>query len=288
MTHILQSREWGEFRAKTPTVKKVLQVGGCQIFIHRVPHSPWTVAYLPRPEKIANLEKIKEACRAERAIFLKVEPLARAVPGNPSEPVLPQHTIYIDLTAPEEKLLAAMHEKTRYNIGLATKKGVKITEGENLTEFVKLLEKTEERQGFYSHPADYYETLWETLRPAKMVYLLSAVSGQQTAASIMLLRYKDFLYYAYGGSDPEYREMMAPHLLHWEAMRLGKKLDCKVYDLWGSYKNSPDEKDSWWGIYRFKKGFGGREVTFPQTVDIPLSSLYSLYPLAERFRRFLR
>ncbi len=265
-------------------MKKVLHIDGCQIFIHRIPHVLWTVAYLPRPEKIANLEKIKEACREERAIFLKAEPLAYAVPGNPSEPVLPRNTIYMDLTKTEENLLANMHEKTRYNIGLAGKKGVVVTEGEDLGEFIKLLEKTEERQGFYSHPAEYYETLWETLRPAKMVYLLSA--GKM--AAIMLLRYKDFLYYAYGGSDPHFREMMAPHLLHWEAIKLGKKLGCKVYDFWGSYKNSPDEADPWWGIYRFKKGFGGSEITFPQTVDIPLSSLYSLYPLAERIRRFLR
>lgn len=283
MEHILQSKEWGEFRAKTPTVKKVLYAGGCQIFIHKIPHVLLTVAYLPRPETI-DLPQVVAACRKERAVFVKIEPLAESVEGKLSAPVLPRHTIYIDLAHSEEKLLSNMHEKTRYNIGLAQKKGVKVTEGENLTEFIKLLEGTEERQGFYSHPADYYEMLWETLRPKKMVYLLSA--GKM--AAIMLLRYKDFLYYAYGGSDPQYREMMAPHLLHFEAMTLGKKLGCKTYDLWGSYKNRPEESDPWWGVYRFKKGFGGKEITFPETVDVPLSPIYSLYPLAEKFRRFLR
>lgn len=278
--HILQSPEWGEFRKKTPSVKYVLRVGGCQIFIHKIPYLPWTIAYLPRPEKIESLEEIKRACQKEKAILLKVEPSLEAVAGRPSEPVLPRHTIYVDLTQDEDKLLLKMHEKTRYNIGLAQKKGVKVTEGENLEGFIKLLERTEERQGFYSHPANYYRILWETLRPAKMVYLLSAGS----MAAIMLLHFQDFIYYAYGGSDPKYREMMAPHLLHFEAMKLGKKLGCKIYDLWGSYKEKPEESDPWWGIYRFKKGFGGKEVTFPPTVDIPLSPLYSLYPLAEKFR----
>lgn len=280
--HILQSPEWGQFRTKTPNVKKVLRVSGCQIFIHKIPYLPWTVAYLPRPEKIENLEEIKEACKKERAVFIKIEPIKPiANTQYPiSTPVLPQHTIYIDLTQSEERLLANMHEKTRYNIRLAEKKGVRVSEGQNLENFIDLLEKTEGRQGFYSHPPQYYQTLWETLRPAKMVYLLSADS----MAAIMLLAYKDTLYYAYGGFDPKYREFMAPSLLHWEAIKLGKKLGCKIYDMWGSYQKKPNELDLWWGIYRFKKGFGGREITFPPTFDVPLSSLYSLYPLLEKFR----
>ncbi len=282
--HILQSKEWGEFRQKTPTVKKVLRIDGNRVFIHHIPHVLFTVGYLPRPGMVSNLSRIREACRDERSVFLKIEPLFTPVPGTPSTPILPQHTIYVDLSLNEEELLAAMHEKTRYNIRLAQKKNVEVTEGENLGSFIRLLESTERRQGFYSHPPEYYETLWETLRPSQMVYLLSA--GEM--AAIMLLRYKDTLYYVYGGSDPKYRENMAPHLLHWEAMKLGKKLGCQIYDLWGSYKNRPEETDPWWGIYRFKKGFGGKEVTFPPTVDIPLSPLYSLYPLAEKFRRFLR
>ncbi len=280
--HILQSPQWGEFRKKTPNVKAVLKVGGCQIFIHKIPHLPWSVAYLPRPEKLDNLKEIEQACKKEKAIFLKIEPI-NPIPNiqySISNPVLPRHTIYIDLTQSEEKLLANMHEKTRYNIRLAEKKAVKVTEGENLQDFLLLLSKTEARQGFYSHPRDYYKTLWETLRPVKMVYILSAGS----MAAIMLLAYKETLYYAYGGSDPKYKDMMAPNLLHWEAMKLGKKMGCKVYDLWGSYQNKKDESDPWWGIYRFKSGFGGYDVDFPPTIDIPLSPFYKFYPLAEKFR----
>lgn len=287
-THILQSTQWGQFRLKTPNVKRVLLVGGYQVFIHKVPYLPWTVAYLPRPKNLDNLEEIKEACQQERALFLKIEPLTEISPakraGQISNSVLPRHTIYIDLTKTEEELLAEMHEKTRYNINLAQKKNIKITEGENLEKFIELLGKTEERQNFYSHPKNYYKILWETLRPEKMVYLLSA--GDM--AAIMLLRYQDTLYYAYGGSDPKYREYMAPHLLHWEAIKLGKKLGCKIYDLWGSYKERPEESDPWWGIYRFKRGFGGEEITFPPTFDIPLSPLYFLYPLAEKLRRLTK
>lgn len=286
--HILQSPQWGEFRKKTPNVKTVLKIDGCQIFIHKIPLSPWTVAYLPRPAKISNMEKIKDACRKERSIFLKIEPAQGFIDEIPDSrlgiPILPQHTLFVDLTKSEEELMSGMHEKTRYNIRLAQKKGVVVEESENLEAFIQLLEKTEDRQGFYSHPSKYYRTLWETLHPVKMAYLLTALPY----AAIMLFKYKNVLYYPYGGSDPEYKELMAPNLLHFEAMKLGKKLGCDVYDLWGSYKDTPTESDPWWGIYRFKKGFGGDEITFPPSVDVPLSPLYSLYPLMDKFRKLTK
>ncbi|MCL4390342.1 MAG: peptidoglycan bridge formation glycyltransferase FemA/FemB family protein [Patescibacteria group bacterium] len=284
--HITQSKQWAQFRLATPTVKKVLEIGKTLVYIHRVPHLPFTVAYIPRADIKINAE-LQELCKKENALFIKVEPLRETTGFPVSASVLPQHTIYVDLNQSEEKLLANMHEKTRYNIRLAQKKGVQVREQESrkdLEDFINLLEKTESRQGFYSHPANYYRKLWEILRPTKMVYLLSAFP----MAAIMLFRYKDTLYYPYGGSDPKFREMMAPHLLHWEAIKLGKKLGCKVYDLWGSYKEKPEESDPWWGIYRFKSGFGGQEVDFPPTIDIPLSPLYSLYPLADKFRKLLR
>lgn len=296
---ITQSPEWAQFRLKTPNVKKVLEIDGCQIFVHKIPLLPWTIAYLPRPEKLGNLEEIKKACQKEKAIFLKVEPTIDYRPSTTdhkiSNPVLPHHTIYIDLTKTEDELLAAMHEKTRYNIRLAEKKGVVIKNEDSLEavgDFIHLLEQTEERQGFYSHPAQYYRTLWRSLRPAKMVYLLSAYAANTPntpIAAIMLFRYQDTLYYPYGGSNPKYRKYMAPHLLHWEAIKLGKKLGCKIYDLWGSYKDFPTESDPWWGTYRFKKGFGGQEITLPPTIDILLSPLYPLYLLSDSLRwQFLR
>lgn len=289
MTHITQSPQWAQFRLSTPNVKKILRFDSLQIFIHRVPHLPFTVAYLPRcpMPKAADLEKIKQLCRQEDALFLKIEPTSGS--GGQGKSILPRHTIYIDLTKSEDDLLKAMHEKTRYNIRLAEKKGVVVKNEDSpeaLKNFIRILEKTESRQGFYSHYANYYRKLWEILRPDKMVYLLTAYVQDKPVAAIMLFRYQDVLYYPYGGSDPAFREYMAPHLLHWEAIRFGKKLGCKTYDLWGSYKDKKDESDPWWGIYRFKSGFGGKEVDFPPAVDISLSPLYAFYPLVDSVRWF--
>lgn len=286
MAHILQSEEWSKFRQQTFNVKKVLKIGSNYIYIHRIPYLPFTVAYLPRPEKIENLEEIKKACQKENAIFLKIDGDSGAAQndGKISKSILPRHTIYIDLTKTEEDLLKNMHPKTRYNILLAQKKGVIVKQNNDIETFIKLLTETEDRQIFYSHKPDYYRKLFGIIKPI----ILTAYLNKIPIATIMLFNHDGVLYYPYGGSDPKHKEYMAPSLLHWEAIKLGKKLGCKIYDLWGSYKEKPDESDPWWGIYRFKKSFGGSEITFPETFDIPLSPLYSLYPLLENFRKFFK
>lgn len=282
MTHITQSEEWGKFRSQTANIKKVTRFKDWQIFFSKVPFLNSTVAYIPRtiaPTK-DELKEIKDVCKKEKALFIKFEPLEEMTVGVKSKSILPQHTIYIDLTKSEDELLKDMHEKTRYNIRLAEKKGVVVKEESNPDKFISLLESTEKRQGFYSHYPSYYQKLWSILRPSKMVYVLSAFPY----AAIMLFKYQDMLYYPYGGSDPKYRDLQAPSLLHFEAMKFGKKLGCKTYDLWGSYRHTPTEQDPWWGIYRFKKGFGGTEITFPNSVDVPLSPLYKPLMLVEDLR----
>lgn len=305
--HITQSWEWGEFRKTVPSIKNVLRLGSFenekpikvwQILFSKVPYlGSNSIAYLPRGEMPTNqeLEEIKKCCLEEKAVFLKIEPIkepsdnqtARITQIKIGKAILPQHSIYVNLALSEDELLANMHEKARYNIRLAQKKGVVVKE-ENSTQslegFITILEETEKRQGFYSHNSNYYRNLWKHLHGSQMAYLLNAYVDSKIAASIMLFRFKDFLYYPYGGSDYEYRQYMAPQLLHFEAMKLGKKLGCKTYDLWGSYLKSPTENDPWWGFYRLKSGLGGKEISFPDSIDIPLSPLYSPLMLADELR----
>jgi lipid II:glycine glycyltransferase (peptidoglycan interpeptide bridge formation enzyme) len=270
--HLTQSDQWAKFRLETPNVKKVIDYHGVKIYFHQIPFLPLTIAYIPRADVKIN-DELKKVCAG--AIYIKVEPLTGS--GGTGKPILPQHTIYVDLAKID---LNMMHEKTRYNIRLAEKKGVIVKQDNNPENFIELLEKTEKRQGFYSHYPNYYRKLWEIIKPI----ILTAYVDEKPVASIALIKYEDVLYYPYGGSDPAYKEYMAPHLLHWEAIKLGKKLGCKIYDFWGSYKYEKSEKDPWWGIYRFKSGFGGYEVDFPQAIDIPLSPLYPLFSLLDSLR----
>lgn len=299
--HFTQSWEWGEVRAQTPSVKKVLRLGNSkhvfQLTFHKLLQVSATVAYLPRsPLPTAEeLKSILSYCRKEKAIFLQIEADLTKInpldlPGaRKAKALLPLHTIFIDLTLTEEQLLAQMHEKTRYNIRLAQRKGVTVKEEnteDGLEKFIRLLSQTESRQGFYAHSDDYYRNLWKILYPAGMAHILLAYlpDHSEPVAGIMLYQFKKTLYYPYGGSNPEFRSYMAPQLIHFEAMKLGKTLGCTSYDLWGSYKYSKKDSDPWAGIYRLKSGFGGKEIDYPQTIDIPLTSVYHLFQLGNSMR----
>lgn len=303
VNHLTQSWEWGEFREKTGV--GVLRLGefqngklgaAWQVFFHKIPPASWTVGYLPRPVKMTAelLESLKKFGRQNNALFLKIEPSVPHLPQypqppqKPGRPVLPVHTFLLDLTLPEEELLKKMHEKTRYNIRLAQKHGIRVEEKEDqksLEIFLNFLEETEKRQGFYTHPKDYFLKQWQILKPEKMMHLLMAYYQKTPLGGILLLRFKDKLYYTYGGSSEAHREKMPNHLLHWEAIKLGKKLGCKTYDFWGAYLQKPEPSDPWYGLYRFKAGFGGKLVSYPETFDLIINPLgYKLYRIADSCR----
>ncbi|MEK7127929.1 MAG: peptidoglycan bridge formation glycyltransferase FemA/FemB family protein [Patescibacteria group bacterium] len=296
--HIVQSWEWGQFRLLTPSVPKLLRLGFFenntllrfyQIYFHKTPFLNRLIAYIPKtPVPIGkDLETITEVCKKERAVFIKFEP------ENPmdlptGDSILPKHNLIVDLTPSEEEILSKMHEKTRYNIKLAQKSGVIVLEKDgpdSLETFIKLYDSTQKRQGFFAKSGEYIRTLWETLRPNKMVYLLMAQVDDKPVAGGMFFNFNGVFSFPYGGWSAESREKMPNNLLHFEAMKLGKKLGCHTYDFWSSYKNKPDASDPWYGTYVFKKGFGGQEVHYPGAYDLVLDKpIYSLIKLGNKIR----
>ena len=287
--HICQSPEWGEVKTKvgTPAVK----VGGVQFTLHKVPLLPFNVGYCPKvdAEKI-DWEELREAGREYRCIFIKIEPNQpfdhlTIQPLRPSKPIFATQTILLDLAKSEEELLAQMKQKTRYNVRLAQKKGVVVEERDDpeaLEIFLKLQKQTAKRQGFFLHPDSYYRTVWEVLRPKGMAYLLIAKVENTPVVAWMLLKYQDTLYYPYGGSSTEHRKFMPSNLMMWEAIKLGKRLGCKTFDMWGA---TDDESDPWYGFTRFKLGYGGELVSFPGAYDLILNPLlYYPFILTDKLR----
>jgi len=300
--HILQSRPWGEFKTFMGT--KAIEAGNTQMTVHKVPLSPFKVGYLPKakPEDI-NLERIFEAGKKANCIFVKLDvPHAdenfkfqisnfKLIPGKS---VFAQSTLLLDLTKSDEELLAAMHEKTRYNIGLARRKGVKVKiydsarpglEEGAVTRFIELQKGTAKRQGFFVHSDHYYKTCFDILSRENMAYLVEAKVENETAASWMLFRYGDVLYYPYGESNYKFRAYMPSNIVMWEAIQLGKKLGCKVFDLWGASQNPEDEKDPWHGFTRFKMSFGATHISLSPTYDLIINTgVYELFNMANNLR----
>jgi peptidoglycan pentaglycine glycine transferase (the first glycine) len=184
-----------------------------------------------------------------------------------------------------------MKQKTRYNIRLAGRKGVTVREGDeaDLPAFYHLMKVTAERDGFGIHSREYYETVHRLLVPADQGRLLLAEYEGQLLAGLVATAFGQRACYMYGASSDEHRNLMPSYLLQWEAMLWARERGCRSYDLWGV----PDEdeetleaefaqrNDGLWGVYRFKRGFGGRVVRTIGAWDLVYAPLrYRLYTLA--------
>lgn len=300
--HILQSPEWGEF--KTLVGSRSVKTGQQQMTLHNLPLNNWKIGYAPkiRPTDL-DLEKLYAAGQKEDCIFIKLDVPHTAAGYQPpmtrhqlakGKSIFAQSTILMDLSQSDNELLAQMHEKTRYNLHLSQKKGVTtesfnqartLEEKKALSEFIRLQKETSSRQKFFIHPDHYYQTCFETLSAKGMAYLLAAKVSGETAASWILFRYGDVLYYPYGESNYKLRSYMPSNLLMWEAIQLGKKLGCRVFDLWGASDDPNDENDPWHGFTRFKLSFGGTHITLSPTYDLVINKpIYKLFNLANDIR----
>lgn len=282
---------------------------GAQILFRNLPFGLGRLAYVPKgpmmdwtdatqAEHLINA--LDQAARSEGAIALTIEPTMRDTPSHreqlrslgfhpaPFSAVQPRRTLVVDLSQDEDDILMAMKSKTRYNIRLAGRKGVSIREGkrEDVSVFTDLLEATADRADFGIHPPSYYEDAYKLFVPKGWARLLLAEVDGEEVAGLMVFALPPRSWYFYGASSTAHRDKMPTYLLQWDAMRWAKSIGCTTYDLWGV----PDEdeetleneftqrSDGLWGVYRFKRGFGGDLVRTAGAWDRVLAPLrYRLY-----------
>lgn len=304
----MQSWEWGEFRKNLGT--KVLRFGlyknnqlnaAFQITFHKLPFINKYVGYLPKGP-FPNYElaqALKKIGRENNCILIKVEPnienhsqaIDKSFTKSP-KPYFTNFNFLLDLTPTEETLLKNMSSKTRYNIKVAQKHGVTVeqrSDDQALEIYLKLHFDTTRRQGFKSHTPYYHKLVFKLLKEKGAARILIAFytppdqKKQLPLTAWMLFNFKDTLYYPYGGSSVEYKFVMANNLAAWEAIRLGKRLKLKQFDMWGALGPNPDPKDPWLGFHNFKKGYGGRLVQYLGTYDLVLNQpLYLIFTAIDK------
>jgi peptidoglycan pentaglycine glycine transferase (the first glycine) len=321
--HLLQTTRWGELKSAygwkpvfvvSNGSQKTAQIGA-QILFRKLPVG-LSVAYIAKgplyvqnnldPETASSFwQAVDRICRREHAIFIKVEPdgwqsegdaLDRPLaPGffGSQKSIQPRRTLLVDIQGSEEQILASMKQKTRYNIHLAEKKGVVVNPEADLDAFHNLMTLTGERDVFGVHTQDYYRRAYDLFSPTgECVLLIARVDGQPVAA-LMAFRKGRRAWYFYGASSSEHRERMPAYLLQWEAIRWARRSGCLSYDLWGvpDFDETTLEAEfmgrtgGLWGVYRFKRGFGGRLLRSAMPQDkIYQLLLYRLYLLYSRQR----
>lgn len=173
--------------------------------------------------------------------------------------------------------------KTRYNIRLAQRQGVQVKEENSdkaFEKYLKLTKETSQRQKFYAHSEKYHRLMWQYLQPAGIAHLLTATYQEEIISAWIVFAWKNWLYYPYGASTEKHKKVMANNLMMWEAIKFGKKLGLKTFDLWGREEGK--------GFTRFKEGYSPKVVEFLGSWDLVINKpLYYLYRAAESLRWWL-
>ncbi len=289
-THPLQTTYWESFRKAWGN--EVLETAWGILTIHKIPGIHYKLAIFekgPTPTT-KMLDGLKEIAKKNNIIFVKLEPncqkdeklisLMESSGAVPGKRFFTPTTFWIDLTKSEEDLLKSFTSKTRYNIRLAERKGVKVIEDNSDKAFKKYLELTREttqRQGFYAHTEKYHKLMWNTLKEAGIAHLLTATYKGKIITTWILFTWKDFLYYPYGASTEAHKEVMANNLMMWEAIKLGKKLKLTTFDLWGREEGK--------GFTKFKEGYNPKVIEFLGTWDLVVNKpVYLIYRIVESIR----
>lgn len=295
--HIIQSPQWGEFKTSMGT--NAIQAGGIQYTLHKFPYTGFNYAYAPKvnPQNI-KWEPLIKSLKQNKCFVINFDvpnivknskdgKFTNVQDAKNAEKILNEkciksnkntftkHNILLDLKPREDEILKNMHKKHRYNIRYSQKKGVtvkKATTQQDFDVFYEILKSTAERQKYYEHPKKYYQQIWEILEKKQICHIITAYFEETPLASWMLFNYNGILYYPYGGSTTEHKNLHASNLVGWEAIKLGKQLKCHTFDMWGAAKDPNDESDKDYGFTNFKLKFGGIHVEYIDSYDLVLNS----------------
>jgi lipid II:glycine glycyltransferase (peptidoglycan interpeptide bridge formation enzyme) len=293
---ILQTRAWGEFKRSwgwRPTYW-IAAAGDTEVAVLFLRRRIWGFGdlwYAPKGPGVRDTGTLV-ALLSDRqpmadAFLVKVEPeveesaadagalrragLRKAV----TDVQMSRSTIVVDLDRDEDALLASFKPKCRYNIRLASRRGVEVTAvpmtDANIATMYSLMAATRERAGFFLRSERYFRGYWELQAASGQAQLFFASWQGQVLAGVFATYVGRHAWYKDGGSIKEHSELMAPHLLQWEVMRWLRERGVRSYDLVAvPHSSALAEGHPLYGLYRFKSGFNETITDFTGTWDLPL------------------
>lgn len=319
-----QSLEWAEIKKPNWTPEVILAedeqkniIGSLCVLIRKIPifgnlmyASRGPVCDVHDISVIKQLtEGAKELAKKYNAIGLRIEPdvesndqtfrdivenLGYKIKDDAKDfkdQIQPRYVFRLDVKdKTEEEVMAGFHQKWRYNIRLATKKGIIVKEGtrEDLKDFHKIMEETGKRDDFIIRPLAYFEKMYDNLVPGGHMKLLMAYYEDQPISGVIPIMYGNKTWYLYGASSNKHRNLMPNYLLQWEMIKMSIAKHDSIYDFRG-VSGVVDENHPQYGLYRFKKGFGAKFTEFIGEIYIPFKPIkYQLYKISEKLFKTLR
>lgn len=248
-------------------------------------------------------EELERIGKQERAVFIRLDftpPVQNGILSQFFTPAAratyhgayfqPRTEWFLDVDKSEDDLLSAMHEKTRYAIRLAERKGI-ATEvvAEHFEDyfdvFYSLMAQTAKRNSFTLHTKKYYRHIFHS--PPLHSYLSVARFDKKILVIDFIVIFSGVAHYVFGASSDEEKNRMPTYAAQWKAIRHAKRQDCAVYNFGGITTNRMPTR-GWDGLTRFKKNFGGKEVIHSDFFDVIINPFwYQLYTLRKIIKALL-
>ena len=301
-THVVQSPEWG--KVKTTYGTPAIRVGNIQFTLHKLPYTNFFIGNSPKvnPFEI-DFEMLKKAAEENNVAVVNFD-VPNIIIGSEEEAAAleilnkncekaPRDTfakanVILDLKSSEEDVLSNMHQKRRYNIKYGLKNGVEVKEAktqEDFDVFYNLLKSTADRQKYYARAKEYYQTIFDLLGPSGTAKIFTSYYKAIPLASWMVFIYENVLYYPYGGSSEDYKNLFGSEVLGWEIIKFGIQNKLDYFDMWGAAVDVNDREDSYYGFTNFKMKYGGTHVKYIDSYDFVLNKpVYDSYNLAQNIR----
>ncbi len=294
-SHLFQSDEWARVKEKWEHEVIVARKNGhitgtMSILLKKMPIVNSYIMYAPRgfvcnPQDKETLEQLtieaKKIAKKYKAFIFRLDPdipnkdenfktlmksLGYKLKDNIKtidDVIQPKFVYRLNIKGKtEEEIFKSFKEKTRYNIRLSLKRNVKIREGkkEDIPTFYNILKETSQRDNFFIRDIKYFERIYDTMYPKFAKILIAEYEGKPIAVA-MPIYYGNKVWYLYGGSSNEHRNLMSTYLLQWEMIKWALEKGCDIYDF-GGVSGYNDKKSSMYGVYHFKSGFNGEVVEF--------------------------
>ena len=309
--HLLQHSQWGMLKRHTGWDDMRIGVyddgelrAGAQVLTQR--RYGLAMCYVPRGPLLCDDTLINQAlvaaitqyAKRQRAVVVRYEPnvvsdsahassYTRALVIANAQTSLskqPQHTIWTPLDGDDDQLLKRMTKGHRADIKRAQREGVSVRIGHtdhDLDIFVAIMQHTGQRNHFAVHDRDHYKQVWQRFGNNNRATLLIAEHHGAPVAAAMIVANTHTACYLYGGSYEAAFACGANHLIQWHALRWARDIGCQQYDAWGipypSHTPPDGETPQMAGLIRFKKGFGGSDVSFlPAYTHVLMPWLYRI------------
>ncbi len=306
--HIFQSFAWGEVKKPQWEPLRVIMeeegriVAAASILKRKIPMTGKCLFYLPRGPVLhdwqnkelfqAFLGHLIDLAKAHGAILIKIDPcltveqqetvkMLQAGGFMPTKEkyhfggLQPRYTFRLDLSGSVDDIMNRFPKKIRYKMRYGEKKGLTFKEmgEEGIPDLMKVLEDTKDRGDFVIRGSFYYKKVYKALAPSDCVNLLIGYYEGQPIVAGITFAFGDKSWGIYGGQSNDYRNLYAYHALIWERIKWAKSKGAKCYDFFG-VPREVEEDSPLFGLYYFKKSFGGEFYSFVGEKDLVLSPFY--------------